>query len=697
MYEELTRIGQAMPSRVQGSKFVPAAVLQNWCADQAFDTLIELGQALEEMRKHPAAGVGCDGVIELLRLICYACRYYGMETAAHLSMSLIDLFARARDDGTPPDPILLSIARTFSADLELLFDTVGNGGTPDMAMIEKLFEEAANAAFTASGGISSTVIESRLGLPKSFRKVLTPESLKAAVAAMNRGERFYIVRAALNSDEQAAAKFLEWINTGAASVISNVTVFDGAGTLFDFLLATPLNESQLAESLAVLDPTRAALKIEMVLSSGQRFHGPGQTLEQSGSADAASAMRTAANQDLMPSDMLEGIGEIVTGQAMIYRMLADLAAEDIVRTVEAELLKAGGQWSKAQATVRLALESITGRIEKAYQAEAQLSSQLERLQEEAIAVRARPATLLTKPLEAFAETVARENGREIDLGISGEDLVLDHAMLEELKPHLRTLIAFCAAQSIEQPDCRASAGKGHRGKIRLALVRSDERVLATLDDDGAGLKAVPEGKADALFAETRTALRSRGGGLRIESPADGGIRFHVSLPMAMVVLDGMVVRVAGFRYVIPLEAIQRIVHSSVDDVMRVSAEGRQMLKLGHDDVLPVHLLTAAAGGAFLQQNASDDQRSLFVVVGKRSQRVALMVDELMGQQLVLIRPLRGYLTGIRGVTGCALLGGGEVGMVLDIGRLLNPLDQDEAKQGHFSRGESGSFPAELSL
>ncbi len=92
------------------------------------------------------------------------------------------------------------------------------------------------------------------------------------------------------------------------------------------------------------------------------------------------------------SDMLEGIGEIVTGQAMIYRMLGDMAAEDIVRTVEAELSKAGGEWSKAQAKVRLALESFTGRIEKAYQAEAQVGSQLERLQEEAIAVRARPAT-----------------------------------------------------------------------------------------------------------------------------------------------------------------------------------------------------------------------------------------------------------------------------------------------------------------
>ena len=247
LYEEFSRVAQAIPSGLQGSKFVPAAVMQNWCADHAFDTLIELGQALDEIRKHGGSASHCDGVIELLRLIYHACRHYGMETAAHLSMSLIDLFARARDDETPPDPMLLRIARSFSADLELLVDTVGSGGTPDMALIERLFEEAATVAFSASGTLSSTVIESRLGLPKSFRKVLTPESLKAAVAAMNQGQRFYIVRAALNNDEQAAAKFLEWISTGAASVISNVTVFDGVGTLFDFLLATSLSESQLSE------------------------------------------------------------------------------------------------------------------------------------------------------------------------------------------------------------------------------------------------------------------------------------------------------------------------------------------------------------------------------------------------------------------------------------------------------------------
>ena len=668
LYEELVSVEQAMRPHLGEMDFDPSAVLQNWCADQAYDTLIELDNTLEEMHKHGGNPGHCEDTAGFLRLIYYACRHYSLETAAHLSMSLIDLYARARDEGTPPDPLLLRITGSFLSDLEMLFDTVGSGGTPDMAEIEKLFEEAANVTFTASGTPACSVIETRLGLPKSFRKVLTPESLKTATAALEQGQQFYIVRAALNRDEQVASRFLGWVNSGAATVISNVTVFDNTNTLFDFLLATPLSESELAEALAALDPDRSSLKIEMALNRGRSQQEPGRA--QSSANGAESAGQAAASQDMMPRDILEGIGEIVTGQAMIYRTLGDIAGEDLMRTIEAEVLKAGGDWSKAKGAVRSALEGVAGKIEKAYQAEAQIGTQLERLQEEAIAVRARPATLLTKPLEVFAEATARQHGRQVRLQVSGDDLVVDYDMLEELKPHLRTLIGFCVSRSGVQPT--APDKDGH-GRLRLALARNEERVVATVDDSELGLDALQDGNAQAVLDGTRTALRGRGGELRIGAQAGEGVRFEVILPMAMVVLDGMVVRVGEFRYVVPLDAIQRIVHSSLEDVMRLSAgEGRFMLKLGHEEVLPVHCLRDVSSGEGINsEDTSGGQRYLFVVIGKQSHRVALLVDELMGQQLVLIRPLRGYLTGIRGVTGCALLGGGDVGMVLDIGSIVN--------------------------
>jgi two-component system, chemotaxis family, sensor kinase CheA len=163
---------------------------------------------------------------------------------------------------------------------------------------------------------------------------------------------------------------------------------------------------------------------------------------------------------------------------------------------------------------------------------------------------------------------------------------------------------------------------------------------------------------------------------------------HVTMPLAMVVLDGMVVRVGEVMYVVPIDAIQRIVHSRESELMRVSAdEGRYMLQLDHNDVLPVQFLVRKGRGS--QNNghtehlkapepqkaaktaAPEEQKHLFVVAGKESRRVALSIDELIGQQMVLIRPLQGYLSAIRGVTGCALLGSGGVGMVLDMGFVLN--------------------------
>ena len=78
------------------------------------------------------------------------------------------------------------------------------------------------------------------------------------------------------------------------------------------------------------------------------------------------------------------------------------------------------------------------------------------------------------------------------------------------------------------------------------------------------------------------------------------------------------------------------------------------------------------------EGGDDSIKNLFVIVGKNNQRMALSVDELIGQQQVLIRPLLGHLSGIRGVTGCALLGSGDVGMVLDMGYVLNQgKDEDE--------------------
>jgi len=248
----------------------------------------------------------------------------------------------------------------------------------------------------------------------------------------------------------------------------------------------------------------------------------------------------------------------------------------------------------------------------------------------------------------------------------------------------------------------------------MLLVKHEDHVAITVEDDGDGIDvqrvmqrsrqlgwtgdrpdvalvlrdgfgAMSNGEGEGVdLATTRSQLRHLGGDLRVSNLPSGGTRFFLTMPLAMVVLEGMAVRVGEVQYVVPIDAIQRIVRSGADELMQVSADrGRYMLRLEADDVLPIQFLSRngqAEGGAgasrltALEQDSGsndDELKHLFVVVGKNGQRTALAVDELIGQQQVLIRPLHGYLSGIRGVTGCALLGSGDVGMVLDMSYVLS--------------------------
>jgi len=162
------------------------------------------------------------------------------------------------------------------------------------------------------------------------------------MAALEQGSASTSCAPALNDNEQAAARFLGWVNFRSRHrPVSNVTVFDGASTLFRF----PCSQCRWAKislpkrSRRSIRPAQS-LKIEMVLNRGRAAEElAGQ---QSG------AVRASASQDLMPRDHPGGHRRDRDRQAMIYRTLGNIAAEDLMRAVEAEVLKANGDWSKSQ-------------------------------------------------------------------------------------------------------------------------------------------------------------------------------------------------------------------------------------------------------------------------------------------------------------------------------------------------------------
>ncbi|MCZ8153225.1 MAG: Hpt domain-containing protein [Rhodobacteraceae bacterium] len=641
LYEELAGVEAVMPDAARASGVSPRELLQGWCAEHVFSTLSELEATLERLRASVDLDADYLRLDRLMRLVHHACGHHRIETAGQLAMSLIDLFSRLHTRGVIPDPILSHVARGFIDTVELVFDAITQGQTPDTASLEKLFEEASNLCFVQDGVMTASAVERRLGLPKEFHRVLSPESVRSASEAIEQGLRFFIVRADINNDEKLAEAFIGWLSEDTVRSITNVTVFDGDNTLFDFLLASALDEAGMGEALASLDSTARYLKLTRMLV-------PTSDVPETAPADPDGAVAQIPQAGIT-AEMVEQIGEIAASQSMISHMLTELSEDDLFDSVEAVMRSVGNDWRRARTPLRALLTGFSTKLQELAQLETQLVGQITHLQEETVEIRSRRIETIFRPLEAFVQTYSRRNRREATTSFAGGELTLDLTILENLRRILRNLAVARLELGTEAPR-----------NLHISFHRDEERVLAIFEDDGVASEVSP------ALEDLRTNVTRMGGSLRQVALPGMGMRFHISLPLAMVVLEGMVVGVEGVRYVVPVDAIRMILQPEPDRRLRVSAaEGREMLRIGDNEIVAVQSLPGPRGGA----PAQGSRRNVYVVVGAQGRSVAVPVDELIGQQLVLLRPLKGVLSGLQNMTGIALLAGGDVGMVVSANML----------------------------
>lgn len=624
LYEELAAVEAALDTEVR-REISPRALLLSWCADHVFDTLGELSDLLDLLRAGTAQDADYNRFGQLMRRVYHACQHHHIDMAAQLSMSLLDLFARQQMRGGAPDPILDHIAQGYISTIELVFDSLADGQElPQGGALKKLLAQASNIAFAAEGVASVSAIKRRLGLPDEFQRVLSPESVRSAAEALEAGLHFHIIRADINDDQTLAETFVLWLGQHGTRAITNVTVFRDADTLFDFLIASPLSGLAIGEALARMDPAAARLRLMQTLT-------PVALQDDSGDESPPAA-------DLPPgisAGMLERIGEIATGQAMIRQMQQDLTEVDLVAQVEARL-RAAGSSSEVRAEVRDLLMAQIDRLREIAHLEGQLLAQMSLLQEEAASLRSRPADVVLQPVAILIRTLARQAGRDVTVSTVGGDLALDLTVLDTLRSILRMLAQL-----------RVKAAPASRA-FRLTFRRSGDSIQAMIEDDDPAPLTEP-----ALKPVLEMVAQARGR-LRQVSVPGGGTRIHLSLPISMVVIDGMVVGVGGVRYVLPVETVSSILRAEEGAAFDIAAErGRRMLRLPSHEIIPVRPL---AGG--------HSRESVYVILAIGDKRVAVPVDEVIGQQLVLLRPLRGVLSRLDNLTGIALLAGGEVGMVV---------------------------------
>ncbi|MCH8466023.1 MAG: Hpt domain-containing protein [Roseinatronobacter sp.] len=658
LYEELASVEMALGEKVQIKGTSPRTLLQTWCADHAFETLDELDAVLERLRRGSESRSDHRALERLIRLVHHACVHFSLHVASDLAMSILDLFSRGHARGDRPDAILMQIARGFIDTLELVFDSVREGETPNTERLEELFRQAADAGFKGAGTMTAATVERRLGLPDAFHRVLSPESTRAAGVALEQGKKFYLLRADINSDDRLAEALFELIGSGTVEAITNVTVFDGDNTIFDFLLASDHDEVAMVATFAQLDPSGKKLAL---LQHLRPEHGTEESDATPSAGDDGSADVIPSAE--MSSEMLEQLGEVAAGQAMLQNMLGDLCEADLSETMDTILRQHGHDLRATRQALRATANQLTDQLREISQLGTQIMGHLSELQHLTAALRTRPADTILRPLTALVATQSRKNGFEALLTTTGGDEALDVRMLNTLRALLRPYLQARLSQPTKAPR-----------RLHLAIRKLEDQVSAILQDDGSTTPA-----ADHIAAMEEE-LSVHGGALRVIKRPEGGFRLHIFLPINLVVLDGMVVGAEGTRYVLPVNAIRSILQPEPSALIHVSdPAGQQIwLRLSSEELIPICDISGhKPGRGTVRKHAADGKERIHVVLNLPNSCIAVPVDELLGQQLVLSRPLRGVMTGLSSISGVALLSRGDVAMVLSPGALCGGVTGDE--------------------
>ena len=338
---------------------------------------------------------------------------------------------------------------------------------------------------------------------------------------------------------------------------------------------------------------------------------------------------------------------------------------------------------------------------------AQLGKIVRDLQETSMSLRMVTLKATFQKMARLVRDVAAKAGKRIQLEVEGEDVELDRNVVEEIGDPLVHMIRNACDHGVEPADERRKAGKNETGTLRLRAFHSGGSIVIEVEDDGRGLgrerilkKCLEKGLIDPsrnlaeipdsevfnyIFlpgfstAEKVTDISGRGvgmdvvrrniealrGSVEIRSTPGEGSTFSMRLPLTLAIIDGMVVRVGGQRYIVPTLNIERSFRPTAAQLTMVLQKG-ELVRV-RDELLPIYRLQRIFS---ISDGARELSEGLLLVLEHGKRRACVFVDEILGQQQVVIKNLGDSQPQIRGVSGGAILGDGRVALIVDVGGLL---------------------------
>jgi len=337
-----------------------------------------------------------------------------------------------------------------------------------------------------------------------------------------------------------------------------------------------------------------------------------------------------------------------------------------------------------------------------------LSRIIDQLHEEVMRARMVPVSSLFVKFPRLVRDVSRRLNKNVEFIIEGQETELDRSVIEAIGDPIIHLLRNAIDHGLEPPEERRRAGKPETGTVRLAARQQEGHIRITVSDDGQGIdpdtmrrSAVEKGQmsredaqalSDAEAIElifrpgmstkqqvtdlsgrgvgmdiVRTNIERLNGSVEIQTEVGVGTTFELALPLTLAIIPAMLVTTGNNVYAVPLSSVVEVHRLTERQILTV--DGREVIRL-RNQVLPVlHLRRLFHVEAGNGSNGHGAIGQLVVIRWGRTE-AGLVVDELIGNQQVVIKSLGPLLTGIRGLAGGSILGNGRIALILDVPNLI---------------------------
>jgi two-component system chemotaxis sensor kinase CheA len=589
-------------------------------------------------------------------------------------------------------PLAPSTAVVLMESMDVLSRLVRNaGGDGDDHVDVAGIIASINACATTPVSAAPVSPLAALGLDDKVLNALTEYEEHRLLENIKRGKNIYTVHASfsLTTFDQDLSAMTEALKR-SGEVISTLPSVGGdfeAGIDFDILYGSPLSQQEVAALVVDFKSTVTRLGAGSVAGMPEACVpvAPEAILEDA----AQPALQPASADELL-----------ITTKSMSRTVRVDIAKLDELMNIVGELVLSHS-----------AIAMIAGRMQASGQGAAgtslakaakELERKLAELQKGVMEIRMIPVGQLFEKMTRIVRKVSREQGKKVDLKTFGGETELDKLIIEDISDPLMHIIRNAIDHGIELPDDRLARGKAEKGTIRLSSFQKGNHVVIEIEDDGKGIsvdrirrKAVEKGlipspsavtdreALDLIFmpgfstAEAISEVSGRGVGMDvvrnniaslsgmvdIETREGSGTKVIITLPITLAIIKALLISAAGRTYAIPITSVLETIMLNRQEIKTV--ERKEVIQL-RESTLPLVRLAGFFGN---EERAPEEL--YVVVVGVADRRLGIVVDELLGQQDIVIKSLGETLKTIKGIAGAADLGDQRTILVIDVGGVIS--------------------------